>query len=188
MNMESFADYKRNRIRGFTLVELMIAIAVGAIILVAALPSFSAVLHKNRISTATSQLYVSLNTARSEAIKRRESVSVCPSTDSSSCDTSDIDWSDGWLIFEDPDEDRLRQSGESIIRLVESLHSGIDIAVENNVESGVKFNPTGDAFGTFGEFRICHSNSNVSSKAIRVSATGRVESETRSRTDCNADS
>jgi prepilin-type N-terminal cleavage/methylation domain-containing protein len=127
MNMESFANNRRNRASGFTLVELLIAVAVGAIILVAALPSFSAVLHKNRISTATSQLYVSLNVARSEALKRRNAVRVCPSSNSSTC-RNDGDWSDGWIIFDNTDGNGTPAAAE-IIRLVDTVHGQVNMQV-----------------------------------------------------------
>jgi len=188
--MESNAHKMKSphRATGLTLVELSITLAVGAILLAAAIPSFTATLHKNRIGSAESQLYTSLYTARGEAVKRRHAVSVCPSADGSSC-RNDGDWSDGWLIFDNDDGNDTPAASE-IIRLVDSgsLHSGIDMQADDTVENGVVFNATGDAFGSSGEFRICHSYSSAFSKAISVSASGRVSSTGRTQTDCNVGS
>lgn len=73
---------------GFTLVELMIVIAVFAVILGIAIPSFNTYMASERARTATYSLQVSLSAARSEAIKRNRSVEVVP--------TSTSDWALGW--------------------------------------------------------------------------------------------
>jgi type IV fimbrial biogenesis protein FimT len=147
------------------------------------------VLHKNRISTATSQLYVSLNTARSEALKRRNAVMVCPSSNSSAC-RNDGDWSEGWIIFDNADDNGTPASAE-IIRLVDTVHGQVDMQVENTMDAYVEFLPTGAAVGdsgNTGQFRICHSNSSSFSKAVNVSATGRVDTVDRTETNCAASS
>ncbi len=73
---------------GFTLVEMVITVAVLGIVLAIAVPSMSAMLRSQRISTASSDVYASLIFARSEAIKRNASVRVCTSGD----------WAAGWSI------------------------------------------------------------------------------------------
>jgi type IV fimbrial biogenesis protein FimT len=179
-----------HRAAGLTLMELMIALAVGAILLLLAVPDFVTVLQKNRIGSATDQLYVSLAEARGEALKRRRSVHVCPSDDSASC-RNDGDWSDGWLIFEDADANGLPGANE-IIKAVPgtSLDSGVGIGSEVAVDDFVEFGATGATIdsGTAGSFWICHSDSSVPSREIRVSLSGRIEDTTRTQTDCGATS
>ena len=65
------------RARGFTIVELMITVAVAAILLIIAVPSFNNIINSNRLTTATNTLVNALNTARMEAIKRNASVQFC---------------------------------------------------------------------------------------------------------------
>lgn len=172
---------------GYTLVELVITVALGALILVIAMPGFAAITHKNRINSAATQLYLTLNTARSEALKRRSAVRVCPSADSSSCRT-DGDWSAGWLIFEDGNGNNV-PDGSEIISLVnsKSLHAGIEMQVTSSMASYLQFQPTGGAIGSggnTGELKICHSNSTVYSKTVSVSATGRVDAVSQDPTNC----
>jgi type IV fimbrial biogenesis protein FimT len=162
---------------GFTLIELMIALAVGLILLVMAVPEFSAIVHKNRISATGSDLYASLSLARNEAIKRRSTVQVCPSSNGTSC-RNDRDWSDGWIVLD--------TGSNTVIRSLDALERGVLLEGDNTVANLVQFNATGDALGTAGEFRICHADSIVRSRAVRVTAMGRVEYADRIRTDCNA--
>ncbi|GAB3783998.1 GspH/FimT family pseudopilin [Dyella agri] len=74
------------RAAGFTLVELMITIAVAAILLMIAVPSFNNIINSNRLTTAANTMVNALNTARMEAIKRNGSVQFC--SNSASTNTS----------------------------------------------------------------------------------------------------
>ncbi|MDV3239612.1 MAG: GspH/FimT family pseudopilin [Gammaproteobacteria bacterium] len=61
---------------GFTLVELMITLAIAAILLTVGIPSFQNVLQNNRLATQANSLVGALNLARSEAIKRGADISI----------------------------------------------------------------------------------------------------------------
>lgn len=65
------------RAHGFTLVELMVTIAVAAVLLVIAVPSFRTITINNRLRTAADDVYSSVSTARMEAIKRNGSTQLC---------------------------------------------------------------------------------------------------------------
>lgn len=175
--------------RGFTVLELMIALAVGAILLVVAVPSFTTLLERTRIGSAADHLYASLAEARGEAVKRRVTVRVCPSANSATC-RNDGDWNDGWLVFLDGDGNGAPNTSADIVKAVPStsLSEYVDIGTENAVEDGVSFGATGATWDstTDGAFWICHSDSDVPSKEISVSPSGRIEYTTRARTDCEA--
>jgi len=186
MRMMKSKASRRKQALGLSAVELMIGLAVALIMTTMAVPSYSSAVHKNRISAVTTQLYTSLNTARSVALKRRSSVRVCPSDNGSSC-RNDGEWSDGWLIFEDVNANNTPDTAE-IIQLVDDLDGDINIQVAAEVSDFVQFQPTGAAIGSggnSGQFRLCHSNSNADSRAINVSASGRVNSVKRTQADCN---
>jgi type IV fimbrial biogenesis protein FimT len=85
---------------GFTLLELMVAIAVFALLLGIGVPTFSSIINANRITTQANELVSALNYARSEAVKRSEPVAVCASADGATCAAS-TDWSTGWIVFDD---------------------------------------------------------------------------------------
>ena len=87
-----------SRQSGVTLIELMVSIAVLAIILFIGVPSFQSTLESSRARAITNDLAGALQLARSEALKRRVNVSVCISNqDQDGCDSTG-DWNDGWLI------------------------------------------------------------------------------------------
>ena len=85
--------------RGFTLIEVMMAVVVLAILATVALPSLRATVQNNRMTAQANELLTAFQLARSEALKRNAPVSVCPSSDSATC-TGD-DWEDGWIVFVD---------------------------------------------------------------------------------------
>jgi type IV fimbrial biogenesis protein FimT len=90
----------RTRCRGFTLVELMVTLAVMAILLVIAVPSFRDVLRRNQVSSASNALLANLSYARSEAIDRGQLVSMCPSADGATCSNpASLAYESGWLIY-----------------------------------------------------------------------------------------
>src|SRR5262245_25530334 len=86
--------------KGFTLLELMTAISVMAILLSIGVPSFIQIIRNNRITAQTNELVAALNVARNESIKRGIPVSVCSSTNSATCAGSGT-WGTGWIVFTD---------------------------------------------------------------------------------------
>ena len=88
-----------DRQSGFTLIELMIAVAVLAILLALALPSFQQSMRSNRVATSTNEMLASLALARSEAIRGTRGGGICASTAGTGCDGSN--WADGWMVWVD---------------------------------------------------------------------------------------
>ena len=85
---------------GFTLVEILAALAVVAILVGIATPSLRQFSANSRTTAATNSLVTALATARSEAIRRSVPVSVCSSSNSQTCADSTT-WSSGWIVFTD---------------------------------------------------------------------------------------
>jgi type IV fimbrial biogenesis protein FimT len=75
-------------LRGFTLIELMVTIAVVAILLAIAAPSFTSLINNNRLTAQANEVVVSLQQARMEAVRRNRSVTVCRTTDGATCATA----------------------------------------------------------------------------------------------------
>lgn len=103
---------------GFSLIELLITIAVVAILLTLGLPSFQDALRSNRVATATNELIASFALARSEAIRTTHGSGICTSTAGTQCDVAS-DWNDGWLVWSDSDDDGDLDNGEPIIRYIQ---------------------------------------------------------------------
>jgi type IV fimbrial biogenesis protein FimT len=83
--------------RGFTLVELMVTIAVLAVLMALALPSFTPLMERWRVRSASEDLQATLYFARSEAIKRGGGVTVVAGDGGASCAATG--WSCGWRVF-----------------------------------------------------------------------------------------
>lgn len=86
--------------RGFTLIELMVTIAVLAIVVSIAGPSFTSMINNNRSAAVGEELAGAFNYARSEAVKRGDRVSICASSDGATCSAAGT-WSQGWIVFTD---------------------------------------------------------------------------------------
>ena len=108
---------------GLTLIELIVTMAVLGIVLASALPSMNGIIDSNRRSANINLFVGSLNLARSEAVKRNNSVSLCTSSSGTACDNT-LSWEDGWLVFVDIDGDGVVDAGDgdSILRVFEKLH------------------------------------------------------------------
>ena len=102
------------RDRGFTLVELMITLAVLAVMSAIAFPSFQGVMRSNRVATATNSMLASLSLARSEAIKNAHGAGVCASTAGTACDGAN--WGAGWLVWSDTNGDGALGAGETVVQ------------------------------------------------------------------------
>lgn len=98
---------------GFTLIEMMVTIAVVAILAALALPSFQQSLRSNRAATATNEMVGALSLARSEAIRNGRGGAICASSNGVACAGS---WSDGWLVWADTDGNSALDAGEAVLR------------------------------------------------------------------------
>jgi type IV fimbrial biogenesis protein FimT len=85
---------------GFTLVELLVTMVVATILLAVAVPTYNDFIQNSRVTANSNNLVNALAIARSEAIRRREPVTVCSSTDLLACSLSS-NWETGWIIFND---------------------------------------------------------------------------------------
>lgn len=86
--------------RGFTLIELMVTIAVAAILMALAAPSMTTLIGSNRIQAEAASLVGDMQFARAEAIKRGIDVTICPSSDGAAC-LATTSWHSGWMVFSD---------------------------------------------------------------------------------------
>lgn len=105
--------------RGFTLLELMLALAIGAILLGIATPAMRDTLRRLQLNTAASDLFGAIDLARSQAIARGRRVMLAP------LDDAGADWSKGWVVFLDDSGDRRPGPGEEVISSHDPLARGI---------------------------------------------------------------
>jgi type IV fimbrial biogenesis protein FimT len=104
---------------GVTLVEVLVATAILAILLTVAVPSFQNFIVDNRASAFTNHVYASMLLARSEAIKRNKQVGMCKSSNGASCTGS---WNQGWIVFVDADNNGVPDNAGTAILQVNPAH------------------------------------------------------------------
>jgi type IV fimbrial biogenesis protein FimT len=113
---------------GFTLLELLTALSVLAILVAIATPSFRSFAANSRISAAANSVVNALAVARSEALRRSTPVAVCASSDSQSCNTTD--WGSGWLVFTDNAGTRgVLDSTDQLLQAWRAPGNGVTVAV-----------------------------------------------------------
>ena len=121
---------------GFTLVELLVSVAIAAILISIAAPSYVALTNTNRLATQANDILGGLMIARSEAIRLNQRVVFCRSDDGATCSTASGNWA-GWLIFVDangndtPDASETLRIG-SLTGGVTTVQSSQAIAGQNN--------------------------------------------------------
>jgi type IV fimbrial biogenesis protein FimT len=165
----------RHSNRGFTLLELIVAMAVAAILLAIAIPSYRSVIQRNSMAATVNDLVGDLNFARSQAVTRGRQVYVCRSRGNNSCD-GDGDWSDGWIVYA-PDPGTSAPTPTNVLRVHSALTNQIRIVGNNNITSEVFFDPNGFAMGSIGTFTASAEDS-VQQTRVVIASTGRIRTET----------
>jgi type IV fimbrial biogenesis protein FimT len=127
---------------GFTLMELIVTLAIAAIVVTLGVPSFREMLRENRLATQTNEFLAALSLARSEAIKRGVRVSLCKSDDGANC-TSDGGYQQGWMVFADPNDNATVDPGEPVLRVYAALPAGMLLTGNSTVQSYVSYVASG---------------------------------------------
>ena len=171
---------------GFTLVELMITLAIAVILLTVGVPSFSTMIKNNRLTAATNDLLAAVNLARSEAVTRGHRVTVCKSADQVTC-VSDSGWEQGWMVFTDQNDnaayDPTGTPAETLLRVHSALGSQITATgTSAPVEDYISYVASGQSQQTDGSFqagtiKFCDDRAGDVGKNLVVSSTGRARTK-----------
>ncbi|MBB3185468.1 type IV fimbrial biogenesis protein FimT [Halomonas fontilapidosi] len=166
-----------SRQHGLTLIELLVTIAVIAIMATVGLPNFQQFTARNEVAAEVMRIRTALALARNTAVTRRTTISVCssPGPDHDSC-TFD-DWSNPWVIVEG-EASGGDLTGDSLLRVLDDPTRTVSF---NRDDRPVRFSPLGRSSGYNGTFSICHVYNETA--AVILSNMGRVRTEAES-TDC----
>jgi len=176
--------------KGFTLIELFVALAVAAILLGIGIPSFSGAIKNSQISSDTNEITRALFLARSEAVKSNELVTVCPkqTIGSLQCGTDANDWKFGWLVFVDNEFALGELSAtvnpeDEIISIhdkpksdntIEGMGSTDRTKLTASARTYIRYLPTGKSEWANGSFLLCNDDDAERSRAINIAPTGDI--------------
>ena len=160
------------RVRGFTLIELMMTMTVLAILIAAAAPAFGNLIQSTEAQTSRSSLSTALGTARILAVSRTRHIVMCPSTDLQYCGHT-TEWQHGWLIFVDSDHDGARGTDEELLSVADALPEGVAILTTAG-RTRVDYRPDGSAPGSNVTFTVCDRRGDDLATALVINNAGRV--------------
>lgn len=181
---------------GFTLIEIFISVLVAAILLALAAPSFTEFTKNKRLTTQANEFVSSLALARSEALKRVSRVTVCRSSNGSTCATSG-GWQQGYIVFNDKNNNGQPNPNtsnpdinEPIFKVVSPLTNGMTLNGSSNVSAYISYVSSGQSKMLSGAFQsgtllLCDDRgAGDHAKTISISVTGRVRVEPTAPGSC----
>lgn len=169
------------KVRGFTLIELVITMVIFAIVVSFAVPSFRGLLQSNRSVTQANELLTALQLARSEAARRGRMVAVCASASTTAADEANVTcsgdadgWTDGWMVFVDEPgaNPGVRDAGEELVNTFPELTGGATITAD---AAFVRFDPTGVRAAGASDFTHAVPDDAGGDRVICVRPNGRSE-------------
>lgn len=160
--------------RGFSLIELVVTLAVASILLTVGVPSLQKYVKNNRIKTSVGELAVALNLARSEAAKRASRVSVCVRATDTACAAGGTDWSPGFLVFSDVNGDGVIDVGDELLRVMPPLPDSVVLtSIGFAADHFVRYSSSGE-LSSGGTFMFCDDRVGNHGRTVDINVTGRV--------------
>jgi len=159
---------------GFTVLEMLLVLAITAILMILGIPALQSYEMRQRMSAALDLLHTHLALARNEAINLNAQVVACPGNPPHGC-TTEADWSDGWIVFADLNGDRQYQGIETLLRVEPGLEH---IVVRSSAgRTSLRFLPNGSAPGSNSSITFCDRRGPVDARKLVISNTGRIRRE-----------
>ena len=154
-----------------TVLELLITLAIAAVLLAAGLPSYRQFTQGQRMKAAIGALHNDLLAGRIDAVYRNSSVLGCPGNPLLGCSGGN-DWSEGWIVFRDSNRDGLHQPNEELLRYGQGVEQVRIFSAKSRSE--IRFFPDGSAPGSNGSISLCGRGGPEKARKLVISNVGRI--------------
>jgi len=162
------------RQKGFTLIELMVAIALAALLLSMAVPALDSFTTNARQTSAINDFVASMHLARNTAVTTNARVTICASSNGAACEA--VPWNQGWIVFADQNSNQLIDGDDAIV----TSSSEVRGLTMQSGEFGLalQYRPNGrvtnaGANGNSGQFTVCDERGVDYAKVVIVDLSGR---------------
>ena len=160
--------------RGFTLIELMIAVGLTALLLSMAIPALDSFTTNARQTSAINDFVSSMHVARSTAVTTNFRVTVCASSGGNNCEA--VSWDQGWIVFGDRDSDQ-SVDGDEVISAASDGIEGLSIQ-SGEFGQFLMYRPNGRVMnssinGNSGQFTVCDDRGDDYAKVLIFDLSGR---------------
>ncbi|MDD2892711.1 MAG: GspH/FimT family pseudopilin [Halothiobacillaceae bacterium] len=151
--------------QGYTLLELMMTIAILAILIAVGIPSFQAFIASTQLTTQTNNILTALSITRTQAIKNNTRATLCTSDNGIQCTSTP--WHDGWLIYVDSNQNSALDLGEEITTHGQPTNA-LEIRGNTNVAHRISYRADGSLFSMVGTIRICKASTAIQENARNI--------------------
>lgn len=173
----------------------MVVVALVAVIVTLAAPTFTRLSNAAAISSGVNQFMADIRFARSEAVRRGGGVVLCRSDDPESpvagCSTglAAEGWASGWIVFHDLDVDGIRDAGEELLR-VQGRSTTVDTIATGGTPTVFRFGATGRLLAPGSVASLHFGGSDLDAdirRVVCISPAGRARIAGDGTVDCGAE-
>jgi type IV fimbrial biogenesis protein FimT len=162
--------YCHARQHGLTLTELLLVLGITSLLAFTAIEHLPLIIQSARMVSDINRFVTALHLARSEAVKQRRHLVLCPAAAGDVC-AEHADWGNGWLLFAS-DNNREREADEALIIRGPPLTAGIDMRSGGH-RKRIVYQPDGSSGGSNSSFTFCDRRDLARPRVICLSNTGR---------------
>lgn len=161
---------------GFTLIEAVIALAIGGALVAVAVPAWTGAIHAAHAGAARSALLESMTRAIGHAGIVGVEVVLCPGDDTAGCRAS-TDWSQGWIAYADLDGNRQRGPHETLLHAQPALPDRVHLRTTTG-RTRLVFQPNGGNAGSNATFTLCDGRGPAQATTLVLANNGRLRAGT----------